>query len=200
MQESKNDVLKKLKEIHTSLLENEKFMPYNFNAIIVWGVVAIFLFIFASNIFKISIIYGSIFLIVFLGFGALVEYFLIKNENKKYDMPYFNKLQNFVEKVYVINIIFGIFLTIIFVQSMLIDYIYIIWIFLIGSAGYIAGFSINSKLFTYHSIISISVAFTLFILSTFFNITIFNQLAAIVVIGFGYIYLGIRLKRESNDV
>ena len=198
--ESKEDILKQLDEIHSSLLDSEKFMPYNFNVIIMWGVVSILLFLFASYMFEQSIYIGITFLITMLSGGGAVEYFLTKKENKKYDIQNFTKIQKFIEKVFTLNMIFGILISIVLVQNELVSYIYLIWVFLIGVAGYIVGFTINSKIFLKHGTISAIMSLVLFAFNILFDFSMLNQAFAVISLGFGYIYLGIKLKKECKSV
>jgi len=37
--ERKEDVLQHLEEIHSTLVESERFMPYNFKAFVMWGII-----------------------------------------------------------------------------------------------------------------------------------------------------------------
>lgn len=198
--ESKTEVLKQLEDIHSSLVDSEKFMPYNFNAIIMWGVISILLFLFASYMFEQSMYLGIAFLIIMLSGGGIVEYFLTKKENIKYDIQNFTKIQKFIETVFTFNVIFGILISIILVQNELVSYIYLIWVFLIGVAGYIVGFTINSKIFLNHGKVSAILSLVLFAFSLIFDLTLLNQAFAIISLGFGYIYLGIKLKKESKSV
>jgi len=115
-------------------------------------------------------------------------------------MQELSKIQKFIESVFALHVIFGILLSIVLVQAMLVEYIYLIWVFLIGSAGYIAGFTINSKLFLDHGKISVLGSIVLFLLSFMYDMTLLNQLFAIFMIGVGYIYLGIELKKECKSV
>ncbi|MBU1659081.1 hypothetical protein KKG72_08530 [bacterium] len=200
----KREAIRQVEEIHNSLLESEKFMPYNFNAVILWGVISIILFVSAQHMFKLSIVYGTLFLTIILGFGGLFEYFLTKKENKKYDFIKFTKIQKFVETVFRANFIFGILISIVLVLNNLISYIYVIWMFIIGISGFVVGYTISSRLFLLHGKYTVLASLVLFGLTIFLGADhvsfVINQIFAILFLGIGYIYLGVRLKKECKGV
>jgi hypothetical protein len=193
--DSIEDVLKQLDDIHSSLVESERFMPYNYNVVIMWGVSSIIMILFTQTIFEMSILYGVIFLIFILGIGWIAEYIMTKQENQKYDIDRYTKIQKFTESIFTFSVIFGILISLLLAKNMLISYIYLVWVFLLSLSGYLAGFVVNSKLFLRHSQYSMSISFILFILTLFFDIAIFNQIFALLSIGVGYIFIGIKLKK-----
>ena len=194
--DSTQDVLKQLDDIHSSLVESEKFMPYNYSVVIMWGVASIVMILFTQTLFEMNIAYGVIFLVSILGLGWIAEYLMTQKENDKYEIDRYTKIQKFTESLFTFNVIFGILLSFILAEYGLVDYIYLVWVFLLTLSGYLAGFVLNSKLFLVHSKYSMVISLILFVLTLFFNITIFNQIFALLSLGFGYIYIGIRLKRK----
>ncbi len=200
MGESKEDLLKRLDEIHEALAESRKFVPYDCKMLIVWGVIALSLIVFAEPLFRERVAYGMVFLVGMILLGFAIEYLLTKKENRKYDLAEFTKLQRFAEVVYGFNVIFGIVLSVIFVKFHLVGYAYLSWVFLLGVSGYMLGFVINSKSYLNHGKISVVASLILLIVNLFQETVLIDRLFAIVTIGLGYIYLGMRSKKECENV
>ena len=197
---TKDEVLKQLDEIEYSLLDKEKFMPYDYSMLILWGIVSVVLFLFSGYIFSKSVYYGSVFLTVTIGGAFLVEYLLTKKENRKYRLEALTNLQKFSESVFAFNIALGILFSILLTQYHLISFIYLIWVFLIGVAEYVLGFSINSKLFFKHGKLSVVSSLAFFAINLFYDLGALNQIFAVVMVGFWYIFMGLKLKGESQSV
>ena len=200
MNKSKEEVLKQIDGIQKALIESKKFVPYDSKMLIGWGVIAISLFTFAEPLLRERLMYGIFFLVGMIFFGFAIEYLLTKKENRKYDLKHFTKLQKFAELIYGFNVLFGIVLSIVFVKFQLVGYAYLSWVFLLGISGYVLGFVINSKSYLNHGKISMIASLILMIINLFQEISFVDQLFAIGMIGLGYIYLGMRLKKECENV
>ena len=198
--ENKQDILKHLNEIHTSLLDSEKFMPYDYNAIIMWGAISSVLFLFGGYAFENSTLTGFLFLSLFLGGGIFIERKMIAKENVKHELENLTKIQKFFEQTLGAAIVMGILLSVLLVEHALVEYVYLTWIFLIGFCVYVIGFTLNSKPFLNNGKLSIVVSLVLFSLGLLFDFTALNQLAALALLGFGHIYLGWKLKQEAKSV
>ncbi len=203
MDKQKEKVLNQLHNIHSSLIDKEKFVPYNYNVLVMWGVISAILFLTFETVAKIDIWYSMGYIGIVIGVSFLVEMYFIKKENLKYDLEKFTKAQTFIETVYTFSVIFAILLTYILISSSLEVYAYLSWIFLLGFANFIAGFVLNNKKFTTVGIISISVAFAIFTISFLLSPLYFADNIKFISVLFssgGLIYLGISVKKDYELV
>ncbi len=197
----KEQALNQLNQIHSTLVDKEKFLPYNYNILILWGVISGVLLLTYEGVAKINLLLSVGYILGFVLVGAIVEFYFMKRENKKYDLFTLTKTQKFIETVYGLNTIFGVMLTYLLVSNSLTEYSYIVWIFILGVNKYMVGFATNLKQFNYTGILSIIVAFILF-LTTLYGIDtkeIAKYLAVIFISG-GCIYLGIIINKEQKSV
>ncbi len=197
----KEEALNQLNQIHSTLVDKEKFLPYNYNILILWGVIAGILFLTYEEVANINLFYGVGYILGFILLGSGVEFYFMKQENKKYDLSTLTKTQKFIESIYGLNTIFGVMITYLLISNSLIEYSYIVWIFILGLNKYMVGFATNLKKFSYVGIINIIIAFLLFS-ATLYGIEtkeVGKYLAVIFVSG-GCIYLGLALKKEQKSV
>ncbi len=197
----KEEALNQLNQIHSTLVDREKFLPYNYNILILWGVISGILLLTYEDVAKINLLLSVGYILGFVLVGSVIEFYFMKKENKKYDLFTLTKTQKFIETVYGINTIFGVMLTYLLVSSSLTEYSYIVWIFLLGFSKYMVGFATNLKQFSYTGILSIIVAFILFLV-TFNGIDTkeIGKYLAVVFISGGCIYLGLILNKEKKSV
>ncbi len=191
-----------------SALDDQKFFPYNYNALISWGVISIVLSLFLPILLKNTLLYGSFFLIILVGVGFFVEGFLIKKENINYDIDDCTKRQRFIFHIYLFTSLFGISMSILLAKLQLLIPIFMLWIFICGLGNIVAGYTINKKLFSYTGYFVVSLAILLIFASVFvsdlssidsmfFRLT---QLATIISIGVVPIFLAVVIKKESKVV
>jgi O-antigen/teichoic acid export membrane protein len=163
----KDEALKHLSEIKSALIDKDSFFPYNYNALIVWGVIGMVMTIFIADIYKSSIMWGTVFSLVMMSIGFVVEGFLTKRVNENYDIEDCTKRQKFIMVMFTSITLFGIAFSAILAQSDLIIPIYLLWIFIIGFGDYAVGFVLNIKLFKFTSTLKMSVAIILLVVSYF---------------------------------
>ncbi len=60
----KEEALQHLSEIKSVLVDKDAFFPYNYNALIVWGVIGMIMTLFIGVLYKESILYGTLFSII----------------------------------------------------------------------------------------------------------------------------------------
>lgn len=199
----KEEVLNQLNQIHSSLMDNEKFIPFNYGVLIMWGVISAILILTFDNISIFGVWYGIAYIggVVILGF--FVERYFTKKENKKYDLKEFTLLQKFVETNYTFCIIFAIVLTYIFVSNSVGVYSYLSWMFLIGYADFVTGFVLNNKRFTAVGLLNISASIAIITITFIFSplvIALYIKYISAIFVGGGLIYLGISIKKECSIV
>lgn len=207
-QVDENDILNQLDEIQLSLQESEKFIPYNYDLIIMWGVISTILFIFSEIFFVQGIVVGGLFLSCVLGLGFAIEYFFIKKENKKYKLAKFTNLQSFINTLFAFSMIFGVIFTVVLVKITAIIYIPLLWMFIIGFANFSVGYVINGGAFKIFGIVVVGSSLILFAVSIFKGVSdvdcFTNNTAAILTLGLGHVLLGLKLKygckKDSNSV
>ena len=180
---------------------NKKLIPYDYRALITWGVISSFLFTFSQSILSFSIILGTIFIVFFVFFGLFIDYKLTKKENLLVEINSFTSMQILIFKI---TISIFVFLSLFSILSLKINeysFIYILWIFLIGLFSLILSFLTSTKIYDIHSKILILTSVFLLFLSLFFSsqfISLLSQILCIIEIGFGYILIGILKNIESK--
>ena len=206
MSQEKKEALNQIHQIKESLIDNQKFVPYEPNALIMWGIVTSILFIFAQEVLEnFGIVMGCLFLAFFISVAAFIEYHMTKKINKKYEIEVLTRKQKFIESIYMFHSLFGILMTAVLVQAGAMNLIYVIWIFVIGFTSYTAGHIMNQKSFTYHGIVSALLAFGILYLIYFTpnglqdsGLSILFRILAVIFLGGGFVWLGISMKKESN--
>ena len=197
----KEQALNQLNQIHSTLVDKEKFLPYNYNILILWGVISAILFLTYEDVAKINLLLSTGYILGFILIGSVIEFYFMKLENKKYDLSSLTKTQIFIESIYGLNTLFGILITNLFISHSLNEYSYIVWIFILGVNKYMVGFATNLKKFTQVGIINIIIAFILF-LATLYGIDThqLGKYLAVLFVSGGCIYLGITLTKEQKSV
>jgi O-antigen/teichoic acid export membrane protein len=165
----KDEALQHLSEIKSVLVDKDSFFPYNYNALIIWGVIGMIMTVFMGYLLQESVLYGTIFSTLMIGLGFLIEGFLTKRVNKNYDIEDCTHRQRFIMTLFTALSLFGIVLSAIFAKYNLIIPIYIIWLFLIGVGDFAVGFVLNIKLFKFTSTLKMSVSIALMIICFFIS-------------------------------
>jgi len=205
--ENKEEVLKQLNEIKGALADSSKFVPYNGNMLIIWGVLGGLMLYFSPVFFYSSVTSGVIFLTVGFLAGFLLELYLTRKENEKYQLEQFTAIQKGIEYSYTIAILFALIFTAIFFQANTKSLIYPMWIFAISFPGFITGFLVNHKAFKVVSVLTLLVSLSMFCYIAL-NIDIisdqtfvdFTRIIAIAVLTPSYIYLGIDMNKRFSCV
>ena len=195
----KQQILEQLDEINSSLFDSQKFVPYNYNVLVLWGFVSALLFLTFDIIASYEIIYSIGYLGSIIFVTMLIEKYYIKQENIKYDLEKFTKTQKFIESLYTFTTIISLFLTYLFFINDMVFYIYLIWMIMIAFTNYIVGFIINNKYFTTVGIMTMSVVFAVFTISFIFSPDILSdyiKFIAVMFSSFGCMFIGIKSKKE----
>ena len=197
----KQVAIEQLNEIHSTLVDKEKFLPYNYNILILWGVISAVLFLTFEKVAGFGAVYSVGYILGFILLGTLVEYYFMKIENSKYDLSQLTKTQKFIEAIYGFSTIFGGLMTYLLLQNDLIQYAYITWIFLLGTNKFMIGFAINQKQFQVAGVLSISISFILFLASLYgIDTKEVGKYLAVIFVSGGCVYLGIVTKKEQKSV
>jgi len=217
------EVLEKIEQINSVLVDRDKLTPLSSKIFILWGVVTSILVFTIPSIFisdtlttteKLSYS-ASIFIVVF-SIAFVFETFFVKKENKKAGFEKFTKLQKDIESVFALNISIAIILTLAFSLSNNGVFIFSLWLFLIGASYFIVGI-MSKKIFKIYGLIlvGVSAVFTLLIIfsivnnrelllfdTTFITENVFQigQYLNLIFGGFGHIVLGVLIERENRVV
>ncbi len=202
----KEEALKQINQLKESMVDNRKFVPYDPNALIMWGVVTSILFIFTQEILeRFGTLMGSLFLASFIALASFIEHNMTKKINKRYEIEALTKKQKFIESIYIFHSLFAILMTAVLVKANAMNLIYVVWIFVIGFTSYTAGHIMNQKSFTYHGIVSALIAFGILYLIYFtpnglqdIGLSLLFRALSVIFLGGGFIWLGICMKKESN--
>jgi len=182
-------------------MENKELIPYDYRALIIWGIIASFLFTFAQYLLTFSLILGIIFIVVSISFGLIIDYKLTKKQNQLQGITSFTPMQILIFKITISIFIFLSIFSILSLQINEYNFIYILWIFLIGIFSLTLSFLTNSNTYNIHAKILIATSILLLLLSIFLTsefISLLSQIFCIVEIGFGYIGIGILKNIESK--
>jgi len=201
--DSKEEVLNQLGDIHSSLVDKEKFLPYNYNLLIMWGIISAILYLTFEEVSKMSIWYALGYIVGVLIIGFLFELYFIRKENIKYNLQKFTKVQTYIEANYTFAIVFAVVLTIIFTTNNLIVYAYLSCIFLFGYSDWVSGFILNNRKFTVVGLINMSVSLAIFTICILFNPALIQSSIKYIAVLFssgGLIYLGISIKKDYELV
>jgi hypothetical protein len=200
----KEEALKHLSAIKSVLVDKDSFFPYNYNALILWGIIGMILTIFMIPLLESSILVGTIFSVVLLTIGFVVEGFLTKRVNADYDIEDCTHRQRFIMIMFTALTLFGVVMTAVLAKYSLFLPIYALWIFLCGLGNYAVGFILNIKLFKISSAMEIVASILLLIAIYFFGevsntsatFYYFVQGVTFALLGVVPIMIGRELKKE----
>ena len=200
----KERVLQHLHEIKSVLVDKDTFFPYNYNALIIWGVIGTIMTFVMPALMKSSVMQGTIFSLVFMSIGFVVEGFLTKRVNEDYDIVSSTKKQRFITGTFVILTLFAILISALLAKYDLIIPLFMLWMFLCGFGYYVVGYLLNIRLFTLLGYLSMAPSMVLFIISYFADglgstdslFFYFAQGVSFAVLGLLPIWRGKRLKEE----
>ena len=184
------------------MIVNNKLIPYDYRALITWGVIASLLFTFSELLLSFSFLFAIVFIVFCILLGLIIDYKLTKKQNYLLGINSFTSMQILIFKM---TISIFIFLGIFSILSFKIDeysFIYILWIFLIGIFSLMLSFLIKSNIYNTHAKVLIFSSILLLLLSMLLNkefISLLGQILCIIEIGFGYILIGILKNIESKS-
>jgi len=201
----KEEALKHLSAIKSVLVDKDSFFPYNYNALVVWGIIGIILTLFMVPMLENSLMMGMIFIIIMMAIGFIVEGFLTKKVNANYDIDDCTHRQKFIMQMFLAETIFGVLMTAVLAKHGLITLIFPLWVMLMGVGHHGVGFVLNLKIFKLTSLIKIIAATLLLVVSLFVEDlasthTPFFYLAQIVtflLLGILPIFVGRKLREEA---
>ena len=201
----KEEALEHLSAIKSALVDNSSFFPYNYNALIVWGIVGMLLTIFLPYMYEVAIIYGTVFSLVLMSTGFIVEGTLTKRVNKSYDIDDCTKRQRFIVMMFTTLTIFGIALSALLVKYDLMLLVFALWLFLIGVGNHAVGFVTNIKIFHITSCLKMTVSIMIVIAAFFVgdlgndksSFFYFAQGATFLLLGVLPIMIGRKLQKDS---
>jgi len=163
----KDEALQHLSAIKSVLVDKDAFFPYNYNALIIWGVIGMIMTLFMGMLLKFSILTGTVFSLVMMSVGFIIEGFLVKQVNQKYDIDDCTKRQKFITTMFTILTLFAISLSAILAKYDLIPLAYLVWLFCCAVGYYSIGFVLNLSIFTKSAFVKVGVAVLLLIGSYF---------------------------------
>ncbi len=200
----KEEALEHLSAIKSALVDKHFFFPYNYNALIVWGVIGTIMTFTMPYLMKNSVMQGTIFSIFMMSVGFIIEGFLTKRINENYDIETCTKKQRFIAVSFTILSVFAIVFSAFLAKYDLIVPLFMVWMFMCGFGHYVVGYVLNINLFTVTGYISIVISLVLFISSYFVSnlgdldsgYFLFVQVISFVVLGILPVWMGRKLKKE----
>lgn len=183
-------------------MEN-KSLYYDGNMLIIWAILGGGMIYLAPSFFYSSVEIGVLFLVVSFFIGYMIESFLLRRVNKKYNINGFTHSQKIIAYSYMMLTLLSIILTTIYFNIKVESLIYPTWIFVIGFSGVIAGLLIKCKT---HFIISQTIVLIAILMFLYiaFNLEMandksfveFGKWVAIFTLVPSYIYLGFYMKNK----
>jgi O-antigen/teichoic acid export membrane protein len=200
----KDEALQHLSEIKSVLVDKDSFFPYNYNALVVWGIIGMVMSLSMGYLLKSSIFYGSVFSFVMMSVGFMIESFLTKRVNKEYDIDDCTNRQKFISILFTMLTFFSIVISALLAKYELIIPTYIVWIFMCGVGYFSIGFVLNLKIFTNIAYLKMIVSLLLLIGSIFAtDLNDINSMFFFLVQGVTFVLLGVlpiligqKLKKE----
>jgi len=188
----KDEALQHLSAIKSVLVDKDAFFPYNYNALIVWGVIGIVMTLFMGMLLKYSILTGTVFSLVMMSVGFIIEGFLVKQVNQKYDIDDCTKRQKFITTMFTILTLFAISLSALLAKYDLIPLSYLVWLFCCAVGYYSIGFVLNLSIFTKSAFVKVGASVLLLIVSYFVSdLSSLNSSFFYLVQGVTFLLLGV---------
>jgi hypothetical protein len=201
----KNEALQYVKDIKSALLDKDSFFPYNYNALIVWGIIGSIMTFVMPGLIKSSILYGTIFSVVMMSIGFMTEGMLIKKVNADYDIESCTKKQKFISKMYFFLTLFAVTLSALFAKYDLIIPLFALWLFLCGFGDYAVGYILNIRIFSIVSNMSMGTS-VLLVVAMLFSADLSNmtsllfyisEFASFLLLGIAPVVIAMKLKGEK---
>ncbi len=201
----KEEAMAHLDAIKLALVDKDVFFPYNYNALIVWGVIATIMTFVMPSLMKTSVLKGTLFSLFMMGIGFAIEAFLTKKVNEDYDIESCTRKQKFIVSTYTLLTIFAVVMSAFLAKYDLIIPLFMLWIFLCGFGDFIVGYVLNIRLFTFAGYLSTGTAIVLLVISLFMNdlgsldssFFYFAQAATVALLGVVPILIALKLKKEQ---
>jgi len=201
----KEKVLAHLHEIKSVLIDKDSFFPYNYNALIVWGVIATIMTFVMPPLMKSSVLQGTLFSLFIMGAGFVIEAFLTKKVNENYDIDNCTRKQRFIASTFTILTIFAITMSAFLAKYDLIVPLFMLWMFLCGFGHFVVGYVLNIRLFTLAGYLSMAAGIVLLAVGFFMNdpssldsgFFYFAQGVSFAVLGVVPILIAMKLKKEQ---
>ena len=201
----KDEALQHLSAIKSALVDKDSFFPYNYNALIVWGLIGMFLTMVLPSVIKESVWQGSALAFIMTTIGFVVEGFLTKRVNADYDIESCTKKQRFIVMVFTVGTLFSLALSAILAQYDLIIPLFAIWMFACGIGDLAVGYVLNMKIFVFQAFIMIGASLLVLLLSYFMGdlgnlesaFFYFAQGLAFATMGVLPIMIAMKLKKDS---
>jgi hypothetical protein len=205
--ESKEDILKQVGQIKGALMEQNKFVPYDGNMLIIWGIIGGIMLYGAPIFFEQSLFGGIGFLVGGFAVGFVLEMVLTKKQNDKYALNQFTSIQKNIEYTYAISMAIALVMTIIAIKLEVLGVIYPLWMFHIGFAGFVTGVLANNKQYKIISLLTmlppmVILGYFAFDIQYIHSTAIYelSRSVSIVLLSGSYIYLGIAMKKRQQCV
>ena len=163
----KKEALAHLDAIKLALVDKDSFFPYNYNALIVWGVIATIMTFAMPPLMKASVLQGTLFSLFLMGVGFAIEAFLTKKVNENYDIDNCTRKQRFIVSTFTLVTIFAIVMSALLAKYDLIVPLFMLWMFLCGFGHFVVGYVLNIRLFTFAGYLSTGTAILLLAISLF---------------------------------
>ena len=201
----KEEALAHLDAIKSVLVDKDAFFPYNYNALIVWGVIATIMTFVMPPLMKASVLQGTLFSLFMMGVGFAIEAFLTKRVNEDYDIESCTRKQRFIVSTFTLLSLFAVVMSALLAKHDLIVPLFMVWMFLCGFGHFVVGYVLNIRLFTFAGYLSTGTAILLLVISLFMNdpgsldsiFFYFAQGVTVALLGVIPVLMAFKLKKEQ---
>ncbi len=201
----RKEALAHLDAIKSALVDQDSFFPYNYNALIVWGVIASIMTFVMPPLMKTSVLQGTLFSLFMMGAGFVIEAFLTKRVNEDYDIDNCTRKQRFIVSTFTLLTVFAVVMSAFLAKQDLIVPLFMLWMFLCGFGHFVVGYVLNIRLFTFAGYLSMGAGIVLLTVGCFINdpgsidsaFFYFAQGVSFAVLGVVPVLMAIKLKKEA---
>lgn len=201
--DKEHNIKEQFELINSIVSDKSNSFPISYNVLISWSILSALMIIFTPIInINFGILPMVIYLFILMGIGLSVDFYYIKKINISRETRT-TPNQKFISKVWIINSIFAIILTSIFVENEQFEYIYGVWLFFIGLSNYVTAHIFNKELCNF-GIYSIIAAGFLFVSANFIDdkvsMFIVGEILALVFLSGSNLIIGLKLRKLNKNV
>ncbi len=195
-----------LHEIKQILVEKEAFFPYNYTALIVWGLLGAVMTLVMPKLLAHSVLYGTLFSICMMGMGFWIESRLTRRVNADYEIENSTAKQRFVFMSFLFLLGFAVLVSAFLAEYRLIVPVFTVWLFACGFGHFVVGYVLNMSLFTVVSYLKMGAGALLLTAALFVEhldatntpFFYFVQGVTLLLLGVVPVWMGWKLKKEAR--
>lgn len=205
-----NDLLSQFQMIRATLHDHQKSVPFPAAIMFGWAAVSAVLVLGTSSVveaYRERLTVVALFYIVAFGAGIALEYWFLLKANRRAGIS-LSPTQRYILKIHGLGTLFGVLMTLVFIQYAMMELLYLFWIFWVGLAAFVTGFL--TKAFILQTgllmmcigmagiaaaVMLKSTGFAMISPEAFTQASVYLSFAAITL---PHAWMGLKLKKETN--